>query len=261
MPNRTASIPVMLIMFFAATAIAQERPFLYILSPHHPAGPAFSLHYDAAYGKETFEPLGADRFEQVVGLRARVSDVVSISGRFGLASSSSSATTAQQVEVFANALDAGAWVVDVTGGAGFRREYSGTTVLLGRLIVGRQFEAWQLYGNVLLEKPLTADRDRIDLFIAAGWAVSVSESMRLGLEAVGQDLEGFWDDKEAEGGAVVYLGPTLSAHIPSSAMTITLGAGPILRATQSDRRNPAPRDLTTSDKNGFVVRAAVAVGL
>jgi len=80
--------------------------------------------------------------------------------------------------------------------------------------------------------------------------------IRLGLELVGQDLEGFWEEEEAEGGAVLFFGPTFVATIPDNSWTIILGGGPILRATKSAEANLAPRDLPTTQNNGYIIHAA-----
>jgi len=38
---------------------------------------------------------------------------------------------------------------------------------------------------------------------SVGWARKLPHGVSLGIEAIGKDLEGFWDSKEAEGGALV----------------------------------------------------------
>ena len=74
---------------------------------------------------------------------------------------------------------------------------------------------------------------------------------------MGQDFEGFWDKEEAEGGAVLFVGPVFVASFPNNSWTFTLGGGPILRATQSPRASLAPRDVPTSKDNGYVIHAAL----
>ena len=60
-------------------------------------------------------------------------------------------------------------IVDVSAGVGMRHEYSGTDVLLSRFVIGRQFTSWQSYSNLLLEKPLSGNRDEVDLITTAGF--------------------------------------------------------------------------------------------
>jgi hypothetical protein len=248
-------------MFFFTVTKAQQSPFLFTLAPPDQAGSRVVVHYDAAYGRETFEPLGGDNLEQTLGIRARLSPSTILTGRLGLATNNVSTSSSQHVELLVQAMGSDDKLVDVSVGPGFRHEYSGTNVLLGRIIVGRRFTSWQVYGNMLIEKPFAANRDDIDLLLTAGWSYTVSSSIRLGIEAVGQDLEGFWDENEAEGGATLFFGPTLVANIPETSWAFTLGAGPILRATKSSRTSSAMRDLPLSRGDGFVLHAAVSLGL
>lgn len=251
---------VFLIFFFTVTR-AQQSPFLFTLVPPDQADSRIVVHYDAAYGRETFEPLGGDNLEQTLGIRARLSTSVILSGRLGFANNNISTLSSQRVELLVQAMDSDDGLVDVSLGPGFRHEYSGTNVLLGRIIVGRRFSSWQVYGNLLLEKPFNVDRDDVDLVLTAGWSYSVSSTIRLGVEAVGQDLEGFLDENEAEGGATLFFGSMMVAAIPETSWTLILGAGPILRATRSSRTSSALRDLPFSRGNGFVLHAAVNLGL
>jgi len=252
---------VIVLLVFPVLVKAQEDSFLITLVPPDPASSTTKLQYDAAYGRETFEPLGGDNVEQVLGIRSRLSKSTFLAGRVGLASKDASTLFSQHVEFLVEAMDAEKSVMNVWIGPGFRHEYGGTNVLLGRIIAGRRFAGSELYGSLLLEKPLSPDRDGIDLVLTAGWSCFVSPTFRLGIEGMGQDLEGFWNKEEAEGGATLFVGPTMVATIPATSWTATLGAGPIIRATQSGRLSSAMRDLPLSRGNGFVVHAALGLGL
>ena len=83
----------------------------------------------------------------------------------------------------------------------------------------------------------------------------------MGFEAVGQDLEGYWDPVEAEGGTTLFIGPTMTFAIPVTSWTLSLGAGPIFRATHSIQTSFAQRDIPSSTKNGFVIHAVINFGL
>jgi hypothetical protein len=184
-----------------------------------------------------------------------------LTGRLGFATTNISTLASQHVELLVRTMSSDNNLLDVSLGPGFRHEYSGTNVLLGRIIVGRHFASWDVYGNMLFEKPFSPTRDDIDLVLTLGWSYSISTTIRVGIEGVGQDLEGFWEENEAEGGARLFVGPTLAAAIPATPWTFTLGAGPIFRATQSSRFSSALRDLPLSSRNGFVVHAAIRFGL
>jgi hypothetical protein len=240
---------------------AQQHSFLFTLVPPDQVGSLVVLQYDAAYGRETFEPIGGDNVEQTLGIQARLSESMLLTGRLGFATTNASTSSSQHVEFLVRTLSSENNFLNVSLGPGFRHEYSGTNVLLGRIIVGRHFASWDMYGNMLFEKPFSPTRDAVDLVLTLGWTYSVSTAIRVGIEGVGQDLEGFWEANEAEGGARLFVGPTFAAAIPETPWTFTLGVGPILRATQSSRFSSALRDLPLSSRNGFVVHAAIRFGL
>ena len=113
-----------------------------------------------------------------------------------------------------------------------------------------------LFGNALLEKPFETGRDAVDLITTLGWLQSVGHGFRLGVEAVGEDLEGFWEAEEAEGGAKLYAGPALHWTTPAGRLWVSAGGGPIVYATRSPRSSPAPRPLDATG-NGFTMRVSV----
>ena len=235
-------IPV-LFLLARTGATGQNGPFLFTLTPlEEKSQPAF-IHYDASYAQDAFEPFSGNGVEQNLGLRADLGEMFTVHAQLGLALGDGSSSTSQHAELLARVLKSGDLGVDLMAGAGVRHEYSGTNVLLGRFVLGRMFTSWQLYGNILLEKPLTSDRDNIDLMTIAGISYHISDVIRLGVEAVGQDLEGFWDENEAEGGALLYVGPTVGILFRGTPWNLTVGGGPILRATESDRVSGAVRDL------------------
>jgi hypothetical protein len=170
-----------------------------------------------------------------------------------------STNSSQHIELLTQLLNSQNSKIDLSIGSGFLHEYGGTNVLFGRVIVGRRFESWQLFGNVLVEKPFSQIRDQLDLFLTTGLSYNYSPSIQLGIEAVGQDLEGFWDETEAEGGATMFIGPTLVAAIPATSWTFTLGVGPIIRATQNIRTNIAPRYFNSTKDNGFIIHGAINI--
>src|SRR6185436_9563651 len=97
----------------------------------------------------------------------------------------------------------------VAVGLGLRREWEGSEVLLGRVSAGRTFASSSLFGNVRFERALSRGRDGIDLVTSLGWLRRVGSTVQVGLEGVGEDLEGLWEAEEAEGGAKLFVGPSL----------------------------------------------------
>lgn len=252
---------VFLMLLCTASMHAQDRPYLFTVMPAGTVDTGVLLNYDAAYGEKTFEPFGADRMEQNIGIRARIAGPITLLAHAGLATSTGSQRTMQQAELVGDILDGRKSFVNFSAGVGMRHEYAGTNVLLGRVLIGRQFAAWNVTGNLLLEKAFSSERDGIDLMTTLGCAYRLSEQFQIGIEAVGQDLEGFWDEEEAEGGATLFAGPSVGYTSPGAPVHITLGGGPILRATQSGKFSGALRDIPVESGSGFVIRTSVSVAL
>ena len=256
----TRCLPIALALFVLAhRASAQERPFLFTVTA--PAAPSRTvIFYDAAIGRGTFEPFGGDRVEQLVGVQAALSSRLALLARTSLAVDRNVNRVAQQAELLTSVLRAASNGLDVAVGAGVLHEYSGTNALLARLSAGRSFSSSQLYGNLLFEKALAPDRDEMDVMTTIGWSHNITGILRAGIEAVGQDLEGFWSSTEAEGGAKLYAGPAISFAPPESRWQLTVGGGPILRAGANPRMSGALRDLPSSVNSGFVLRTSLSFG-
>jgi hypothetical protein len=82
--------------------------------------------------------------------------------------------------------------------------------------------------GVLLEHPYAAGRDALDLITSLGASHALTSTLWLGVEAVGSDLEGFWDSAEAGGGATLVV------------MAEQLGAGGLGAAPPAARPIGAP---------------------
>jgi hypothetical protein len=115
-------------------------------------------------------------------------------------------------------------------------------VLLGRIAVGHSSARATLFGNARFERALSGGRDAVDLVTSAGWRRRFG-SVHLGVEAIGEDLEAFWEPSEAEGGARIFAGPSMHLSRPGRPWSVSLCGGPILYATISSRTSSAVRDL------------------
>ena len=82
-------------------------------------------------------------------------------------------------------------------------------------------------------------RDAVDFITTAGWAWRATKALAVGVEGLAQDLEGFWDPQQAEGGARILIGP--SPHVASAGRRwqLTTTGGPIFHPA---RRSGQPRD-------------------
>jgi len=242
----------------ASAAHAQERSFLFTMTQAGLNEPSF-VHYDAAYGRQNFEPF-SDGIEQNLGLQENFGETFTLSAYLGMALNNRTTGTDEQAELLGRILRASETGIDFSAGLGFRHEYSGTDVLLGRMIAGREFARWQTYANLVFEHAFTAGRDPVDLTTTLGFSRSITNVLRLGVEAVGQDLEGFWDPDEAEGGAVVFVGPDASLSLPGSPWNLLVGGGAIIRATYSAESSTALRALPEPQHDGFIIRSVLSYG-
>jgi hypothetical protein len=87
----------------------------------------------------------------------------------------------------------------------------------------------------------------------------VLPSFHAGVELIGEDLEGFWEEEEAEGGARLLIGPSLRIAPPAKRWQVSVAGGPIVHATRSNRASEATRGLPSSSGNaGYAIRTAFA---
>jgi hypothetical protein len=146
----------------------------------------------------------------------------------------------------------------VAVGVGMRHEVGGVNVLLGRIAAGRRFtDAWRLDGNAVFEKPFSAERDAVDLITTLGVARRVTSTVHVGIEMIGEDLEGFWEADEAEGGARLLVGPSIRIAPAAEHWQASVAGGPVVHATRSVVRSDATRSLPVANRDGYAVRAAV----
>ncbi|GAC1599892.1 MAG: hypothetical protein NVS4B10_11360 [Myxococcales bacterium] len=114
---------------------------------------------------------------------------------------------------------------------GFLRELEGGNGAWGRLSLGHDAGPARLAFSVHGERVLATGRDTVDLMVTAGATLRVQETVRAGIEYVGQDLEGALGD-EREGGARHVVGPVVSSTLWDEKVSIAggpalaLGPGP-----------------------------------
>jgi hypothetical protein len=152
---------------------------------------------------------------------------------------------ARQTEVLVR-LSKPSAALTLAAGSGIRREGSGVDVLLTRLVVEKTSDRSRLSGNVVIERPLSGPRDAMDVMTTVGWTRRVSQRVHVGLETLAQDMEGLWDPNEADGGAHIFLGPTVELDSPGRNWTFHVTAGADIRASQTDRSSDALRALGQS---------------
>jgi len=254
MPPKKLPTIALGVLLSASAAAAQATPFLFTTMPAGTTGKTSAYgYYEVGYGERTFEPLAGDRIEQAVGLRAALGSSVMVLARTGVSDLGGNTRVSPRAEVLLTRPVGGSF--RLAGGVGYAREYSRTNVMLARVGVGRMTSRSTLSGDVLIEKPMAGERDGVDLISTVGAGRRFGSGLTMSVEAVGQDLEGFWDPAEKDGGARVMAGPSLSIAPPAAHWQLTVGGGPIIRATRNDFASGADRPLPT--RNGYVLRSAV----
>lgn len=255
MTSRT--LPVLLFAAASLPAAAQARPFVFTVTTDAPSQrERWTVHSETAYADRTQGPFGYDGLEQRVGIQGSLGHGFTVLGQLGLGVAGESSTNSTQEGEILKDVFGPRHGLRLAGGVGLRREWEGSTVLSGRVALGHAFQRSSLFGNLRLEKPFADDRDSVDLITSLGWLHDAGHGLHVGLEAIGQDLEGFWEADEAEGGATLFVGPSLHLAPAGRRFYATLCGGPVVRATHNDRTSPAPRPVDPLS-NGYAVRLAV----
>lgn len=236
--------------------MTQPQPFLFTINTLNPAARGWSLNYNGGYGQRTVTPLGYDGVDQNIGVKgylgAKFTFLASMGIGFG---NNGDVKSLQQVEALRDFIGGNTPSGFRLGASlGFRREFNNDKVALSRITAAYENINWRFGGNIRFEKAFDKDRDGVDVISSIGIHRQISGELFGGIEAVGQDLEGFWETDEAEGGARLLVGPSLNFAPVSSRFSFTVCGGPIIYATRSTPayNEFAVRELPTS--NGFTMK-------
>ncbi len=107
--------------------------------------------------------------------------------------------------------------------AGGLRESGGNGGLWGRVTLGQDIGRARVAVTGHGEHIVEQGRDSVDIMLMGGASYQVYGPLRLGAEYVAQDVEGAFDDDEAEGGIRHFIGPTGSVELLSQRLTIVGG--------------------------------------
>lgn len=163
-----------------------------------------------------------------VGLADRVSAVaIGAQGQSATGSAQTGAMLGLRWSLLPRSLTATQLVVS----GGFLRELQGNSGAWGRVSLGHDAGRARLALSVHGERVFAGARDRLDLMVNAGATVRVGETLRAGIEYVGQDLEGVLGD-EADGGARHLIGPVVSAALFDQRVSVVAGPAVALGSSQ-----------------------------
>jgi hypothetical protein len=255
--SRSLALAPLLAWALAAVPVhAQTRPFVFsVTTATDTSKPQVQVNVDVGVGEGDFHGSTADRPDQRVGLQASFGRWTFV-GNVGLSSVGSSYQSWQQGEVLYSFVGQKAHGFTLAGGGGLLHEPGGADVAVARLVAGRESERWRLHGNAVLQRPLASNRDALDVITTVGWAWRLTRSVAIGAEAIGEDLEGFWEPDEAEGGARLLVGPSLHIAPRSHRWQILVAGGPSFHPSDTGRSSSAVRELPPSRTAGYAVRTA-----
>jgi hypothetical protein len=232
------------LLMLVSTSVHAQQPFSFVVTD--PGRGATESH------PEPLTAFAGQRLDPLFGVESSI-------GRFTLLALEDSRFVrrdprqARQAEFLVGVLKPSAPFHLAIGG-GIRHESGGVDVLLTRVVLERPSGGGRLVGNVTFERPLSGDRDAMDVITTVGWNRRVTEGLHLGFEALAEDLEGLWTPNEAEGGARLFIGPALAYELPAHTWTLHLTTGGEVAAGHPARANDATRAL---GRTGFLMRVSM----
>ncbi|WP_133300137.1 hypothetical protein [Mucilaginibacter terrenus] len=239
-----------------------SQPFLFSVNTLTPEMTKWNMQYSGSYGERAVTPFGFNGVDQQLAVKGYLGNRFTLFANASLGFARSGGVNSyQQVEVLRDVLGGrNAFGPRVGLGLGASRDWSNVKSLFSRLAVSFDAASWKIGGNMRFEKAFDKNRDNIDLISSVGFHHRIKGAFFAGIEAVGQDLEGFWDQEEAEGGAKLLIGPSLNVAPVGSRLSFSVCGGPIFYATRSNvAPSAAIRELPSS--NGYTVRVQASFAL
>ena len=255
----TQQIPMLRLEFH------QLQPFLFSVNTLTGENAYWNLHYSGSYGQRATGQFGYDGLGQQFGVKGYLGSRFTLyaTAAIGFANKGG-VTSAQQAEVIRDLI--GGKQLNgfrLGAGLGLSRDWSSVGSAISRITASFDQTNWRLLGNLRFEKAFDSSRDKLDFITSIGFEHRIAEGWYLGFEAVGQDLEGFWEKDEAEGGAKVLIGPAINLAPAHSKLSFSISGGPVFYATRSQViPSEAIRDIgAIASGNGYTVRALVNFNL
>ncbi|WP_293788932.1 hypothetical protein [uncultured Pedobacter sp.] len=241
------------------------QPFLFILNTLTAENPRWNIHYSGSYGQRTNGQFGYDGLGQQFGIKGYLGNRLTLYATAALGfANGGGVASAQQAELIRDLIGGkGIAGFRLGAGLGLSRDWSSIGSAISRITAAFDRPNWRMAGNLRFEKAFSRSRDKLDFITSIGFQHRVSNSLFLGFEALGQDLEGFWEKDEAEGGAKLMIGPSINLEPKDGKLSFTLSGGPVFYATRSQVSSPAAiREIgNIASGNGYNIRALVNFNL
>jgi len=238
------------------------EPFLFSVTTLTPQDLPWSLNYSTSYGERVSGPFGYDGVGQQFAIKGYLGKKFTFYANTALGfRPNDNVSSAQQAEILRDFIGGKKNLGLRLGiGLGVSRDYNNVKSLLNRITVSYDAPRWKAGGNILIEKAFAQNRDNIDVITSLGFHYCLLGKLYGGFETVGEDLEGFWENDEVEGGAKLLIGPSLNMTTNHSRMSFSVSGGPVFYATRSPLSNPeALRELPSQP--GLTLRARVIFNL
>jgi len=180
----------------------------------HGIGSSFSLQYELGYGSRESRNFTQEGIEQGVRSRLQVQDWLALEAFGGLVIDTTKTETkgyAGSFEVIGRLLSQNKHHLNLDLGGGYIYDYRGDHVPRVRLTLSYTYKKLDMALGSLVEIPVgSAGRDEADVVTTLAFSYGFKNWLRLGLETGLEDIEGFFESEEAEGGAKTIFGPTLA---------------------------------------------------
>jgi len=217
----------------------QALPFVYqgVGAPSTGHG---RVEWSAGVGSREARPLGQRGFEQDLTVTFGLTRFLTAQlGGGALIGEGGATRGAVHLEALGHILRQQRAGLNLAVGVGFLRDYRGASILRARLLLDRSLGRFSLAFSGLLEAPFASGRDDVDLILGLAAAYALRANLRLGVEAVAEDLEALWQRDESEGGAAFLAGPTIW-YSPHARWVLKLNVGGLmLVATPAATPSPA----------------------
>ena len=239
-----------------------SEPFLFSVSTLTPHDLAWSIDYSASYGERVSGAFGQEGIGQQFAVKGYLGKQFTLYANMALGiAGKDEVSSRQHAEILRNFIGGKKSLgLRLGAGLGVSRDFSNEKSIMSRITLSYDAPNWKTGGNILLEKAFGPNRDAIDVITSFGFHYRLAGRLYGGLETIGEDLEGFWDPQEAEGGAKLLVGPSLNMSTNNSRLTFSVSGGPVFYATRNALSNPdAIRDLPA--QSGLSLRARVIFNL
>ena len=241
------------------------QPFLFSVNTLTGGSPYWAINASTNYAERTSGQFGYDGAAQQISVKGYLGNRFTFYANADVGfARNGGLNSAQQAEV----------IRDIVGGKqtygarfglglGANRDFSNVGAVFSRFTASYESQRWRLGGNLRVEKAFSGSRDEIDLVTSLGFQHRLTGPVFAGIEAMGQDLEGFWDTAEAEGGAKLLIGPSINITPENSRLSFSASGGPVFYATHSTvLGSGAVRDIgNIATQNGYTIRAMVSFNL